>query len=156
MAINKKTISIKIESIRFGELKKSDLIIHVQHGIGKVCGLKIINVQGVNSEFIEIHYKGKDKLFLPIHRINQIKIYGGPAHDQLIDKLGGSTFEKAKIKVKNQFATLPMTYFKFTLNVLRHIENLSVNQQDLFAFENEFALKRQKIKSKPLKIFMKI
>lgn len=129
----------KIESIRFGELKKSDLIIHVQHGLGKFWGLKVINVQGVESEFIEIHYKGKDKLFLPVHRINQIKIYGGPASDQLIDKLGGSTFEKAKIKVKNQLRDIANDLLQiYAERSTAKRKPYTVNQQDLFSFENEF------------------
>ena len=129
----------KIESIRFGELKTNDLVIHIQHGLGKFIGLKTIDVQGVASEFIEIQYKGKDKLFLPIHRINQVKIYGGPANDQLIDKLGGSTFEKAKIKVKSHLRDIADDLLKvYAERATTERESYSINQQDLFAFENEF------------------
>ncbi len=130
----------KIDSIRFGELKPEDLIIHIQHGLGKFMGLKTLDVQGVPSEFIEIHYKGKDKLFLPVHRINQIKIYGGPSHENLIDKLGGTTFEKAKVKVKNHLRDIANDLLKiYAERSLSERPNYNIDQQDLFSFENEFA-----------------
>lgn len=129
----------KIESIRFGELKMNDLVIHIQHGLGKFIGLKTLDVQGVASEFIEVHYRGNDKLFLPIHRINQIKLYGGPANDQLIDKLGGSTFEKAKVKVKNHLRDIANDLLKlYAERSLAKRDPYKVSQQDLFSFENEF------------------
>lgn len=129
----------KIESIRFGELKASDLVIHIQHGLGKFVGLRTLDVHGVPSEFIEIHYKGNDKLFLPVYRINQIKIYGGPANDSLIDKLGGSTFEKAKIKVKNNLRDIANDLLKvYAERATAERKPYEILQQDLFAFENEF------------------
>lgn len=130
----------KIDSIRFGELKQDELVIHIQHGLGKFMGLKTLDVQGVPAEFIEIHYKGKDKLFLPVHRINQIKIYGGPSHENLIDKLGGSTFEKAKVKVKNHLRDIANDLLKiYAERSLVERAQYNINQQDLFSFENEFA-----------------
>lgn len=130
----------KIDSIRFGELKPEDLVIHIQHGLGKFMGLKTIDVSGVSSEFIEIHYKGKDKLFLPVHRINQIKIYGGPSHEHLIDKLGGSTFEKAKVKVKNHLRDIANDLLKvYAERSLSQRPAYTINQQDLFSFENKFS-----------------
>ncbi len=129
----------KIDSIRFGELKPEDLVIHIQHGLGKFMGLKTLDVQGVPAEFIEIHYKGKDKLFLPVHRINQIKIYGGPSHENLIDKLGGSTFEKAKVKVKNHLRDIANDLLKiYADRATAERPAYNINQQDLFSFENEF------------------
>ncbi len=143
----------KIESIRFGELKANDLVIHIQHGLGKFMGLKTIDVQGIDAEFIEIHYKGKDKLFLPVHRINQIKIYGGPANDQLIDKLGGSTFEKAKVKVKNHLRDIANDLLKvYAERATSRREPYTINQQDLFSFENEFAFEETEDQLKAIEL----
>jgi transcription-repair coupling factor (superfamily II helicase) len=143
----------KIESIRFGELKTSDLVIHIQHGLGKFVGLKTLDVQGVPSEFIEIHYKGNDKLFLPVHRINQVKIYGGPSNDQLIDKLGGSTFEKAKIKVKNHLRDIANDLLKiYAERSLAQRPAYDINQQDLFSFENEFTFEETEDQLKAIEL----
>lgn len=143
----------KIESIRFGELKENDLVIHIQHGLGKFVGLKTIDVQGVASEFIEIQYKGKDKLFLPVHRINQIKIYGGPSNEQLIDKLGGSTFEKAKIKVKNHLRDIANDLLKvYAERATTNRAPYDINQQDLFSFENEFTFEETEDQLKAIEL----
>lgn len=146
----------KIESIRFGELKINELVVHIQHGLGKFAGLKTLDVQGVASEFIEIHYKGNDKLFLPIHRINQIKIYGGPANEQLVDKLGGSTFEKAKIKVKNHLRDIANDLLKlYAERATAHRVPYHISQQDLFAFENEFTYEETEDQLKAIELIHK-
>ena len=129
----------KLDSIRFGELSKGDFIVHIQHGLGKFSGLKTLNVQEIPSEFIEIKYKNNDKLLLPIHRINQIKLYGGPTNDSMIDKLGGTSFEKAKIKVKNQLRDIANDLLKiYAQRAALKRPPLELNPDDLFAFENEF------------------
>ncbi len=87
--------------LSFGDLKPNDLVVHVKHGIGVYEGLKIMNVGGVDSEFIQISYKDKDKLYLPVYRVGQLQKFSGAAQTGLLDKLGGTGWEKTKIKVKN-------------------------------------------------------
>lgn len=129
----------KLDAIRFGEIKKGDLIVHVQHGIGCFEGLKIMPIQGVDSEFLEIRYKNNDKLYLPVHRINQIKLYNGPNHQHLLDKLGGTSWEKAKIKVKKHIRDVANDLLQiYAKRSLQQRPSYSFKDEDLFAFENEF------------------
>lgn len=90
----------KEQLISFSDLKPNDLIVHVAHGIGVYEGLKVMQVQGVDAEFIQIKYKDNDRLYLPIYRIGQISKYSGPSNATLLDKLGGSSWEKTKTKVR--------------------------------------------------------
>lgn len=92
--------SSKAKSLSFGDLKPNDLVVHVKHGIGIYEGLKIMNIGGVESEFIQIAYKDKDKLYLPVYRVGQLQKFSGAAQTGLLDKLGGTAWEKTKIKVK--------------------------------------------------------
>lgn len=92
--------SSKAKSLAFGDLKPNDLVVHVKHGIGVYEGLKIMNIGGVESEYIQIAYKDKDKLYLPVYRVGQLQKFSSSGQTTLLDKLGGTGWEKTKIKVK--------------------------------------------------------
>jgi transcription-repair coupling factor (superfamily II helicase) len=83
------------------DLKVGDLIVHVDHGIGQFVGLKQIAVAGgdVVQEFLELRYHGDAKLFVPVERLDLIQKYTGGSKPPL-DRLGGTTWERAKTKVK--------------------------------------------------------
>lgn len=87
--------------LNFGDLKPGDLVVHIKHGIGQYEGLKVMTINGVESEFIQLSYKEKDKLYLPVYRVSQLQKYSSSISASLLDKLGGSSWEKTKIKVKN-------------------------------------------------------
>ncbi len=93
--------SSKAKSLAFGDLKPNDLVVHIKHGIGVYEGLKIMNIGGVESEYIQVAYKDKDKLYLPVYRVGQLQKFSGAAQTSLLDKLGGTGWEKTKIKVKS-------------------------------------------------------
>ena len=83
------------------DLKVGDLIVHVDHGIGQFAGLKQISIGNgdVVQEFLELRYHGDAKLFVPVERLDLIQKYSGGSKPPL-DRLGGTTWERAKTKVK--------------------------------------------------------
>ena len=83
----------------FRDLKVDDLVVHVDHGIGVFVGLKRIEVGLEQQEFMELRYAGEDKLFVPVERLDLVQRYTGAARPAL-DRLGGTTWEKAKTRVK--------------------------------------------------------
>src|SRR5687768_4237673 len=83
----------------FRDLKVGDLIVHVDNGIGVFVGLKKIAVGLETQEFMELRYAGEDKLFVPVERLDLVQKYTGASRPAL-DKLGGTTWEKAKTRVK--------------------------------------------------------
>ncbi len=83
---------------QFQELKENDLIVHVDHGVAKFLGLTKMNIDGADTELIQLEYKDGDKLYVPIYRASQIQKFTGLA---TLDKLGSNNWEKTKIKVKN-------------------------------------------------------
>ena len=85
----------------FRDLKIGDLVVHVDNGIGRFAGLKRLAVAAGQpaQEFMELHYAGDDKLFVPLERLDLVQKYTGGSAPAL-DKLGGTTWEKAKTRVK--------------------------------------------------------
>ncbi len=83
----------------FRDLKAGDLVVHIDHGIGHFVGLKRIDVGLDPQEFMELRYAGEDKLFVPVERLDLVQRYTGAARPAL-DRLGGTTWEKAKTRVK--------------------------------------------------------
>jgi transcription-repair coupling factor (superfamily II helicase) len=89
------------------DLKVGDLVVHVDHGIGEFVGLKQLNTgsgagaagSGDTQEFLELRYHGDDKLFVPVERLDLIQKYTGGSRPAL-DRLGGTSWEKAKTRVK--------------------------------------------------------
>jgi transcription-repair coupling factor (superfamily II helicase) len=85
----------------FRDLKVGDHVVHVDHGIGVFVGLKRIAVGAGDApqEFMELRYAGDDKLFVPVERLDLIQKYTGSSRPSL-DRLGGTTWEKAKTRVR--------------------------------------------------------
>jgi transcription-repair coupling factor (superfamily II helicase) len=83
----------------FRDLKVGDLVVHVDNGIGVFVGLKKISVGLETQEFMELRYAGDDKLFVPVERLDLVQKYTGAARPAL-DRLGGTSWEKAKTRVK--------------------------------------------------------
>jgi len=81
------------------DLKVGDFVVHVDHGIGMFVGLKQIGIADSVQEFLELRYAGEDKLFVPVERLDLVQKYTG-ATKPPIDRLGGTSWERAKTKVK--------------------------------------------------------
>lgn len=85
----------------FGELKEGDFVVHGDHGIGFYRGLQKLSIGDMENDFLIIEYGGADKLYIPVHRLDQIQRYIGPdGYMPIVDKLGGTSWEKSKQKVK--------------------------------------------------------
>ena len=74
-------------------------ILHKDHGIGNYRGLKTMNIQGKDNEFLEIAYKNNDKLYLPVFKLSQVQRYTGQGE---VNKLGGDKWQNQKLKVKKR------------------------------------------------------
>lgn len=85
-----------------GSLNAGDIVVHVDHGIGRFVGLKIITAAGAPRDCLEIHYAGEDRLFLPVENIELLSRYGGEGADAVLDKLGGVAWQSRKAKLKKR------------------------------------------------------
>lgn len=129
----------KARSLSFGDLKPGDYIVHTLHGLGKYEGLSVMSIGGAESEFIQVSYKDKDRLYLPVYRLNQIQKYSGLSENIALDKLGGTGWEKAKSKVKAAVKDLANELLKiYAERAQFHRPAFEVNHSDFLAFESSF------------------
>jgi len=99
---NKTNSFKKAQALHFSDLNPGDYIVHKEHGVGLYNGLTLMPISGIDAEFLQLEYKGGDKLYLPIYRIGQIQKFTGAGSDRLVDKLGGQAWKKTKTKVKSK------------------------------------------------------
>ncbi len=85
------------------KLSKGDYVVHNIHGIGRYVGLKTLEQNGIKKDYLLIEYKGDDKLYIPVEKIELISKYS--SNEGIVpklNKLGGSEWSKTKLRVKNK------------------------------------------------------
>ena len=82
-------------------LSVGDLIVHVEHGIGRYIGLQTIDAMGAPHDCLSLEYHGGDKLYLPVENIELLTRYGSEEIAQL-DRLGGGAWQARKAKLKER------------------------------------------------------
>ncbi|WP_319823724.1 transcription-repair coupling factor [Thalassovita sp.] len=81
-------------------LSPGDLVVHVDHGIGRYRGLEVVTAAGAAHECILLEYAEEAKLYLPVENIELLSKYG---HDEgLLDRLGGGAWQAKKAKLKER------------------------------------------------------
>ena len=83
-------------------LSAGDLVVHVDHGIGRFAGLVTITAAGEPHDCLEIHYDGGDKLYLPVENIELLTRYGSEDTEVALDRLGGVGWQHRKARMKNR------------------------------------------------------
>jgi transcription-repair coupling factor (superfamily II helicase) len=86
----------------FRDLAVGDYIVHVEHGIARYQGLKQIEQEGQNSEFMVLEFAEEARLYVPLTRLDLITKYrstdAGPAPE--LNRLGGQQWVRTKARVK--------------------------------------------------------
>jgi transcription-repair coupling factor len=83
------------------DLKVSDYVVHMKHGIGQFVGVTRINVDSQQREFLAVQYAGEDKLYVPVDQINLLSRYRGAGDNPpRLSRLGGAEWESTKRRVK--------------------------------------------------------
>lgn len=83
-------------------LAPGDLVVHVDHGIGRFEGLRTIEVQGAPHDCLFLTYHGGDRLFLPVENIELLSRYGSDEAGAQLDRLGGGSWQARKAKLKKR------------------------------------------------------
>ena len=83
-------------------LTPGDLVVHVDHGIGRFTGLQTIEAAGAPHDCLEIHYAGNDRLYLPVENLELLTRYGSEETEVQLDRLGGVGWQTRKARMKQR------------------------------------------------------
>ena len=79
------------------------MVVHVEHGIGKFVAVRRLDVAGEGREFMEISYRGEDRLYLPLEQLHLVQRYRGvEGATPKIDELGGTSWGNVRNRVKKE------------------------------------------------------
>ncbi|MFB3897162.1 MAG: transcription-repair coupling factor, partial [bacterium] len=85
----------------FIELTEGDYLVHEDYGIGKYLGIKKMNVDGREGDFLILEYADGDKLYVPIEQINRVQKYiAGEGTVPKLNSLGDKGWERTKQRAK--------------------------------------------------------
>ena len=83
------------------DLRPGDHVVHATHGVASYEGLVKLELRGVPSDFLLLEFAAKDRLYLPVYRMNQVQKYAGvDGAEPRLDRLGGVTWAKKRGKVR--------------------------------------------------------
>ncbi len=93
--------------------KEMDYVVHSDFGIGQYKGLTLVDLTGKKIECLEISYAGKDKLFLPIERLNLLERFvATDDRPPRLSKLGGELWLRTKKRVRKATERLAIELLK--------------------------------------------
>ncbi len=83
-------------------LTPGDLVVHIEHGIGRYEGLTSIPVGKEPHDCVALSYAGGDKLYVPVENIDVLSRYGSGEDAVALDKLGGEAWQRRKARMKER------------------------------------------------------
>ncbi len=83
-------------------LAAGDLVVHVDHGIGRFEGLRTIAVHDAPHDCLLIVYADKARLFVPVENIELLSRHGSDRAGVQLDRLGGAGWQARKARLKGR------------------------------------------------------
>ena len=118
-------------------LTPGDLVVHVEHGVGRYLGLETITALGAPHACVALEYAEAAKLYLPVENIELLSRYG---HDEgLLDRLGGGAWQAKKAKLKDRIREIADRLMRIAAErALRHAPILETPHSLWEAFAARF------------------
>ncbi|HWC94792.1 MAG TPA: transcription-repair coupling factor, partial [Pseudolabrys sp.] len=108
-------------------LSTGDLVVHVDHGIGRFVGLQAIEAAGAPHDCLEIHYAEGAKLYLPVENVDLLSRYGSEESTVELDRIGGGNWQARKARMKGRIREIAGELIKIAAErLLREAPKLDV------------------------------
>ena len=160
-------VGTKISNI--DNLEKGDLIVHIDHGIGKYIEICTLMKNGMKKDYIKLLYADDDILYLPVEKIDKITKFNGKDGAFLrLDKLGSDSWNKRKARVKKKLESIAADLIKVSIE--REASSgyaFSHDDENQIMFESKFRyeptadqlratdiIKREMERSKPMDVLL--
>ncbi len=116
----------------YNQLEIGDYVVHVSHGIGIYNGLTKLSKNGVEKDFIQILYAGKDKIYVPVEKITSIYKYSDKDGSiPKINKLNGDTWSKTKRYIESKIKDISLELMDL------YKKRLSINSDKYISYPEE-------------------
>ncbi len=108
----RKTAKLRRFLSDFRDLKIGDYVVHTEHGIGVFAGLKQLE-PGAQNEFVVLEYLGRDKLYVPVDRLDYLEKYSSAkSATPKLDRLGGAGWDRVQQRVKKSMRDMAQELLK--------------------------------------------
>jgi transcription-repair coupling factor (superfamily II helicase) len=85
----------------FAELRVGDHVVHADHGIARFAGFETKTVAGVTRDYVELTYRGEDRVFAPTDQLTKITRYvGAGGEEPQLSALGSKRWEGVKSRAR--------------------------------------------------------
>lgn len=100
-------------SARLDDLRPGDLVVHVNHGVGRYRGVETLLIEGAHKDYLLIEYAGDDKLYVPTDQVHLLQKYiGVEGQTPRLNRLGGNEWARAKQRVQQSVKELAQGLLK--------------------------------------------
>jgi transcription-repair coupling factor (superfamily II helicase) len=83
------------------ELRVGDLVVHEDHGVARFAGFDTKTLAGVTRDYLELEYKGGDRVFAPTDQLAKISRYvGADGSEAALSALGGKRWTNMKARAR--------------------------------------------------------
>ncbi|MGI9020528.1 MAG: transcription-repair coupling factor [Solirubrobacterales bacterium] len=100
----RRTASAPIVRGRFAaavDLRVGDFVVHSDHGIARFAGFETKTVAAVTRDYLELEYRGEDKVFAPTDQLAKISRYVGAGGEApALSALGSKRWDAVKSKAR--------------------------------------------------------
>jgi transcription-repair coupling factor (superfamily II helicase) len=91
----------------FRDLAVGDLVVHVDHGIGRYQGIRRLGADGDGGEFMVLVYRDETVLYVPVDRLDLVQRYSGVGgKPPRLDRLGAPAWDKVRKRVRKEVQEL--------------------------------------------------
>ncbi|MBO8141130.1 MAG: transcription-repair coupling factor [Firmicutes bacterium] len=98
---------------RLDDLRVGDLVVHVNHGIGRYMGVETLEIAGAHKDYLVVQYAGDDKLYVPTDQVQLLQKYiGVEGQVPRLNRLGGNEWARVKSRVKESVRELAQGLLK--------------------------------------------
>jgi len=73
-----------------------ELVVHVDHGIARFAGMRLLESDGAHREYLELEYAEADKLFVPVESLDRVQKFLGGEGEPTLHRLGTGDWSRAR------------------------------------------------------------
>ena len=82
------------------DFSPDELVVHVDHGIARFKGMRLIESEGAHREYLELEYAEGDRLFVPVENLDRVQKYLGGEAQPGLHRLGSGDWSRARGRAK--------------------------------------------------------